>query len=73
MERNHTLRRSEKSQGDLAHSLDPTDDKSGLSSGSNIHTERKPLARKGKLSDMTEYSCIMENHIYGSCTCDKSH
>ena len=63
LERNHTLRRDEKSQGELAHSLDPTDNQGGFSSGGNIHTEREPLVSKGPLSDMTGNIGVMVNNI----------
>ena len=52
--------RAGKAQGELAHSLDPTDHHKGLSSGRNIHTESKPLIGKVQLSDMTVNSGAME-------------
>ena len=65
MERIHTFRRSEKSQGQLAHSLDLIDHQGGLFSGINIQTEIKPLVTKGTLSDMKGSSGVMVKHIYG--------
>ena len=52
LEQNRRSRRDEKSQGELAHSLDPTDHQGGFSSGRNLQTEIQPLVRKECLSDM---------------------
>ena len=49
LERNRRSRRAEKAQGELAHSLDPTDHQGGLSSGRNIQTESQPLVSKERL------------------------
>ena len=54
--------RDEKAQGELEHSLDPTDNQGGLSSGRNLQTESKQLVRKGPLSDMTVNNGVMESH-----------
>ena len=62
LERNRRSRRAEKSKGELAHSLDPTDYQGGFSSGRNIQTESQPLVRKERLSDMMENNGVMENH-----------
>ena len=62
LERNRRFRRAEKSQGELAHSLDPTDHKGGFSSGMNVQTESQPLVRKERFSDMMLNSGVMENH-----------
>ena len=51
-----------KPQGELAHSLDPTDHQGGFSSGRNLQTEISLLARKECLSDMMVNSGVMENH-----------
>ena len=58
---NCILGRAEKTQGEFSHSLDTTYNQGGLSSGSNIHTEIKPLFGKRRLIDMVENSGVMEN------------
>ena len=62
LERNCRSRRAEKSQGELANSLDTTDHQGGFSSGRNLQTESQPLVRKECLSDMMGNRGVMENH-----------
>ena len=62
LERKFIPRRTEKAQGELVQSLDPTDHQEGFSSGRNLHTEIQPLVREEQLSDMIRNSCVMEKH-----------
>ena len=55
-------RRAEKSQGELAHSLDPTDNHRGFYSGRNLQTESKLIFRKGRLINMMGNSDVTDNH-----------
>ena len=58
--RSHS-RKCEKSQGELAHSLDPTDHQGGFYSGRNLQNEIQPLVRKELFSDMMGNSGVVEN------------
>lgn len=62
LEENRRLRRMEKAQGSLAHTLDPTDRQGGYASGRNMPMESLALKRKGRLSDMMGNSGVMAKH-----------
>jgi len=55
-------KKMESAQGELAHTLDPTDRQGGFSSGRNIKTEDVPMVRRGRLSDVMGNSGVMHKH-----------
>lgn len=61
LEANRKARRFEKAQGEMAHTLDPTDSQGGFASGRGM-IESAPLKRKGRLSDMMGNSGVMAKH-----------
>ena len=64
LEAKRKARRMEKPQGELAHTLDPTNRQGGFSSGRNIDTSTNdaPIVRKGRLSDIMGNSGCLNKH-----------